>query len=311
MAHLPYVTKHECESDHCLHCNGTIRDKDYMIYASTHNNPLPHHIYSFMVTITDQNDVWEPSCETLINIAVPCLTCTENYVEQIAKFRNCTIDSVQDKYENDSDTYTVMCHEYLTHLEKTELLTILSDLARTECDINHRSNTYTYQLLQYGIITPNNWNLLCPADRALIKLAYGVQQLEDEKALLYIMMQHMEALIIIRQIHPEIFSNEVIVSLWAQCNKIQTTDHRDYNIRHPSATRPINIQKNKNKHISEPFFQMDEEIVDNMSKTLPSSEISEKWQHMTDEQFIPPHLLTDRTGFTPPPRSYATNCFSI
>lgn len=314
MSMLPYVTKYLCESSKCIHCNGSFRDKDYLIYVSTHRKHLPHHIYSFMMTITDQIDVWEPSHETLVNIAIPCLTCTENYLERIAEFLKCPLDIVRDRYENDSTTYTTMCSEYLTHLRKTELLSILSDLAQTEREINNQSSTYDYQLLQYGIITLNNWNLLCSSDKELIMMSYGIQQMDVGQAILHIMIQHMENLNIIRQTHPKIFTNKIIRSLWTQCNKnsVIDPDENDTIIKKPIPARPIKIKVNQ---FAEQVFQMDEELVAGqhaqMSKPLPSPEVTEHSQRKCMDHFVPPHLLTDRTGFTPPPKPNFMDRFSI
>lgn len=170
--------------------------------------------YQFIESITDQIGLWKPSHETLINCVIPCLTCTEDYVEKIVEFKSLKLEIVSEMYKNDIQTYETICREYLNQIQNDTLISMFNDIVLTESEIN---NTYPYQLLQFGIITPDNFNLLSTNDLLMISQAYSITHMKKENIIHHLIMNYKKILDKIQITHPQIMSNKIMISLWKQC----------------------------------------------------------------------------------------------
>jgi hypothetical protein len=331
---------------------------------------LPHYAHSFLQVIKGMGGQWTPNHETLVNIALPYVTCnSDEYIDKLAKFTNLRPDSIDVMLVGNSKQFRELCRKYLDHEDDQTLLEIFENILTAEAKIEKKygSTTFPYQLLRLGILTSDNFRQLSQTDLETFANVYGLAQQEPEEIAAQIIVQQMSILNEIKASNPKIMLWKITHCLItdASTSSIKMPDVSVPEMKMISRSLPIPI-KSEN---SVPHYQIDVdeqhnvpvdqfvETVDQFVETVdqsnqfddqpqrigdqPSqfdeqpSQFDDQPQRIGDQpsqfdeqpsqfddqlleidrqpdennklpifsrDFVPPHLLVPRSGFSPPPR---------
>ena len=302
MSILPYSTKYNCQYGLCEHCKHLDHRKCDPL--------LPHYAYTLMMVLTDQSDPWKPSHETLVKNLVPYFTLNTEHIESIATHFHMDLKTVQYQYEHMYKEYDTLCRQYLEQSKYNYLLDIFDDIIESEREFSGHDHdngesivvpTYPYQLVRYGIVTYDNWKSFSHKDLEMICEAHHVSGVNVGD----VMKQYSDSIKYIRYIYPKIMNNPIIHSLWEQLINMDMSQ----SLPMPIPSRHVKIESDVIEDVT--LFEMDEDRVTPMTPMTPMRENSpHTLESKTFVDFIPPHLITHGTGFTPP-LNYRSFAFSV
>ena len=93
---LPFQTEYQMFSKVCPHCRGQTIDLAYQEFLKTHQ--LTHATYDFLCSLTQENRLWVPSRQTLIQLLVPYYSLNDEHIETIAKGYHLDLTRVSNMY---------------------------------------------------------------------------------------------------------------------------------------------------------------------------------------------------------------------
>uniref|UniRef100_A0A6C0BLX7 Uncharacterized protein n=1 Tax=viral metagenome TaxID=1070528 RepID=A0A6C0BLX7_9ZZZZ len=276
---LPFTTQYFCQTGQCDHCGGLSIDFRYTHYFQSQWVSVSHATYSWMQVITEQVPGWKPSHETLMKVAKPYFTLNTDHLNQIADQCRISHEILLEQYEKMDPQFDRTCQRFLDQCSDSYLLSILDDIVSSEIeyvnnqvanqqDLKLGLEIYPYRFLRMGIILPHNLSQVGLDDYQSLCKVYGLPiNASHEIFLSQVIHEYRQHLLNLSNVLPEMMDHPMIHHLLQHIN--QYPKYPKHHVVPANPTAPINIPQ--------------------PHQSNPSSLV-----------FIPPHLLRESTGFTPP-----------
>jgi len=303
---LPFSTQYQCETYQCHHCNGSQIDYSYVEYMNSRSMSLhlPHYAYTFSKVITDRVGYWRPNHETLINIALPHVSCNpDQYIDCLAKFNHSPTETIDELIVQQSEQFTQLCREYLNQQNDQTLMQIFDSILDAEERIEQKygSTTYPYQLLRLGILNVDNHRQLSRDDLDSFANYYGIMDQDPEDIVTQIMAHQLSVLNEIRDLNPKIMSHKVTYCLINDATFMSRTPP----VKIESTTIPKTISRSLPIPIDTEYQTHHQQTDSYPVDDINDDQVTEKTKTISIlRDFIPPHLLIPTTGFSPPHRNH-------